>query len=185
MRPPTTRPSAESADAVGHVIALLVRFPEIATIASHPAAGSIVLSFVIGRRLERPAREAVREAVVEHVRTLLASEGEEPGSLAVTCELDERVTFVRIVRDAKTVTREELSMLTALFADRFGEVLVKSPAQDDLLDEDPAADDEVVENAIAALRDTTHQKSLVGFREEKRVLVYFLKARKKAKAAAR
>ena len=99
MRPPPTK-TAENADAVGHVIALLVRFPEIATIASHPTSGSIVLSFVVGRRLDGAATRSVRDAVSEHVRTLLATGGEEPGILSVTCELDERVTFVRVARDA-------------------------------------------------------------------------------------
>ena len=184
MRPPPTK-TAENADAVGHVIALLVRFPEIATIASHPTSGSIVLSFVVGRRLDGAATRSVRDAVSEHVRTLLATGGEEPGILSVTCELDERVTFVRVARDAQTLTREELAMLTVLFADRYGDALVKSPAQDDAFDEDPAAADESVDCALEALRDTTLQKSLVGFREEKRVVVYFLRARKKAKASAR
>ena len=76
-------------------------------------------------------------------------------------------------------------MLTALFSQRFGEALVKSPITDEPPDEDVAAQDDLVECAIEALRDPTQQKSLVGFREEKRVIVYFLKARKKAKAAAR
>ncbi len=40
-------------------------------------------------------------------------------------------------------------------------------------------------SAIEALRDPAQSKSLVGFREEKRVLVYFLKSQKKAKASAR
>ena len=39
--------------------------------------------------------------------------------------------------------------------------------------------------ASEALRDPAQSKSLVGFREEKRVLVYFLKSQKKAKASAR
>ena len=63
MRPATSRTPAESSDAVGLVIALLVHFPEIATIAAHPAAGTIVLSFVVNRRLDRGARNALREAV--------------------------------------------------------------------------------------------------------------------------
>jgi hypothetical protein len=185
MRPPPTRASAESTDAAGHVIALLVRFPEIATIASHPAAGSIVMSFVVAKRIDRATREAVRDAVVEHVRTLLAAMGDEPQTLTVSCEPDERVTFVRVARDAKSVTREELAMVTQLLGDRFGDLLVKSPSADEAGDDDPAAADEAVEYALEALRDPTLQKSLVGFREEKRVLVYFLKARKKVKAAAR
>lgn len=175
---------AANSDAVGHVTALLVRFPEIATIASQSASGSIVLSFVVSGRLDRAAREATRETVGDHVRTLLAAAGEEPRSLAVICESHDGLTFIRITRDAVTLTREELDMLTALFVDRFGQALVKSPTHDDPGEEDRAADDERVDYALDALRDSAQQKSLVGFHEEKRVVVYFLK-RKKAKAAAR
>jgi hypothetical protein len=185
MRVQMSKNPTESSDAVGLVIALLERFPEIATVASHPGAGTIVLSFVVNKRLDRAARNGLRDAVGDHARALLGVSGEEPQTLAVTCEADERLTFVRVVRDAKTFTREELTMLTALFAERFGDALLKSPMQDDPADDDPAAQDELVEFAIEALRDPARQKSLVGFREEKRVLVYFLKPRKKAKAAAR
>jgi hypothetical protein len=56
---------------------------------------------------------------------------------------------------------------------------------DELFDEDPAAGDEAAFAAVEALCDPEQSKSLVGFREEKRVLVYFLKSAKKAKASAR
>ncbi|HMD03027.1 MAG TPA: hypothetical protein VKG44_08715, partial [Candidatus Baltobacteraceae bacterium] len=84
----------------------------------------------------------------------------------------------------RSFSREELVMVTTLLAQRFGATLIESPPADDAGDDDPGAD-ELVEFAIEALRDPTQQKSLVGFREEKRVLVYFVKSRKKAKARAR
>ena len=185
MRAPASRIQPENSDAVGLVVALLVRYPEIATIVSHPAAGSIVVSFVVGRRLDRRERAALHDAVVEHVHALLEVSGERAESVVVSCEADDGVTFARIARDAKTFSREELAMLTAFFADRFGDALIKSPMQDEAADDDPLAAEEVVESAIEALRDPSRQKSLVGFREEKRVLVYFLKSQKKAKAAGR
>jgi hypothetical protein len=180
-----TRIAPENADAVGLVVALLVRFPEIATIASHPATGSIVLSFVVRRCLDRRECDALREAIGEHVRALLEMGGEEVRAPSVTCESEGGMTFVRIARDAKTFSREELTMVTAYFSERFGDGLIKSPTQDEAADEDPVAVEELVDSAIEVLRDPSRQKSLVGFREEKRVLVYFLKSRKKAKAAAR
>jgi hypothetical protein len=180
-----TRTAPENADAVGLVVALLVRFPEIATIASHPGTGSIVLSFVVRGRLDRRERDLLREAISEHVRALLEMGGEQAGAPSVSCEAEGGMTFVRIARDARTFSREELAMMTAFFSDRFGEALIKSPMQDESADEDPVAVEELVDSAIEVLRDPSRQKSLVGFREEKRVLVYFLKPRKKAKAAVR
>jgi hypothetical protein len=179
------RTTSENADAIGLVVALLVRFPEIATLVSHPNDGTLTVSFAVGKRLDRASQEAIRELVIEHVRSLIALDGEPPGALAVDCECDERMTFVRITRDGDSFTRDELQMLIALVSERFGDLLLKSPAEEGLVDEDIAAQDELVDYALDALRDPSQQKSLVGFREEKRVLVYFVTARKKAKARAR
>ncbi len=184
MRPTTQRrvPS-EATDAVGLIITLLVRFPEIATIVSHPTDGTLTLSFGVTSALDRATVSAVRDSVNDHVRALLACGREEPSVLDVRCESDAGMSFVRITRDVRSLTREELHVLVAVLSDRFGQRLVESVASDDVPEEDGAAD-EVVEYALEALRDPAQQRSLVGFREEKRVLVYFMKG-KKAKARAR
>jgi len=179
---------SEASDAVGLVIALLVRYPEIATIVSHPATLTMTLSFALGLRLDRAAERALREAITDHVWSLLEVSGEAPETLAVECERDLTASFVRITRDARTFTREELQLLVALLADRFGEKLVKSPAAEDDIFEDESGSDDLVDYALEAMRDPAQQRSLLGFREEKRVLVYFVKSRrssKKAKARAR
>lgn len=182
----TNRTTSENADAIGLVVALLVRFPEIATLVSHPNDGTLTVSFVVSKRLDRAAQASIREAVLEHTRSFTAFDGEPHGALQVDCECDEGMTFVRVTRDASSFSREELQMLTALVSERFGDLLLKSPAvDDDFGDEDVAAQDELVDYALEALRDPSQSKSMVGFREEKRVLVYFVTARKKAKARAR
>jgi hypothetical protein len=186
MRSTRSRTTSENADAVGLIIALLVRFPHIATLTSQPGDGTLTLSFAVDTKLDRCAQRDVRDAILEHARAYLGLVGEEPDALEVRCEVDERMSFVRITRDARTLSREELQMVTGLLAQRFGSALVQSPVADDEgADDDIAAQDELVEYALDALRDPTQQKSLVGFREEKRVMVYFTPVRKKAKARAR
>jgi hypothetical protein len=176
---------SEASDAVGLVIALLVRYPELATIVSHPADGTLTLSFAVALRLDRETKTDLRESVGDHVRSLLALTGETPGVVTVEFECDEQTSFARITRDARTFTREELQVLVAVLSARFGDALVKSPPPDDDAFDDELAADELVEYALEAIRDPQTQRSLVGFREEKRVLVYFIAARKKAKARAR
>ncbi len=186
MRSTRSRPPSESADAVGLIIALLVRFPQIATLISHPNGGTLVLSFAIAKRLDRATQRDIREVVLEHVRAFAPFSGEPHEVLDVACEADDKMTFVRVTRDARSVSREELLMLTGLLKERFGDALIENkPADDDGIDEDLAAQDELVEYALEALRDPSQQKSMVGIREEQRVHVYFVTARKKAKARAR
>jgi len=176
---------SESSDAVGLIVALLVRYPEIATIVSHPTDGTLTLSFALGERLGRSVEAELREAVADHVHSLLAVTGESPEALGVACETDRDATFIRITRDARTFSRDELQMLVAMLAQRFGEKLHRSPTSSEDGYDDEASADELVDYAIEALRDPQSQRSLLGFREEKRVLVYFVKSRKKTKARAR
>lgn len=184
MRPSSASRIQEATDAVGLIIALLVRYPQLATIGSNPADGTLTLSFAVRSRLERNVERELREAATEHVRSLLELSRERADALGVACEADGTMSFVRITRDARTFSREELQMLVSLLSDRFGDRLVVSPAADDDGEDDGSADD-LVDYALEALRDPAQQRSLVGFREEKRVLVYFVTARKKAKARAR
>ena len=182
----TTRPRKhphETSDAVGLVVALLVRYPELATILSHPTDGTVTLSFAIRDAIDRAAAVQTRETIVDHVRSLLDVSSEALEAVSVATESDRTMSFVRVTRDARSFTRDELEMLVALLADRFGKRLVKSMAAGDEALEEETGDD-LIEYALEALRDPQHKRSLVGFREEKRVLVYFVPSPKKAKARA-
>ena len=186
MRPTSSgRVPSEASDAVGLIITLLVRYPEIATIVSHPKDGTLTLSFAIAAPLRRAVEREVTASIDDHVRALLEIGHDHPDALEIACESDAGMSFVRVTRDARSFSREELQMLVAVLAARFGPTLVKSPAtEDEALDDDGTAE-ELVDYAIEALRDPSQQRSLVGFREEKRVLVYFMKSRKKASVRAR
>jgi hypothetical protein len=180
-----TRSLIENADTVSLVCALLERFPEIASIRSLPPERTLRSTMALRQRLDRAAQTALIETIDEHVRSFLALGQEEPRVLRIECEGDRSMTFVHITRDLETVSKEELELHVAYFKQCFGDALVRTPVPDDQFDVDPIAQDEAAMYAVEALRDPAQSKSLVGFREEKRVLVYFLKARKKAKASAR
>ena len=177
-------PSALESDTVTRVVALLERFPELHSVRSNPADGTLTLSFAVLRRLDSPHSRALADRVEDHVRAFVGLRGEVPATVDVAYDRDRKVTFVHVTRDAESFTREELELLVALFADTYGKRLVRD-AGDDAPDDEPAVHDELVEVALDALRDPTSRQRLVGFREEQRVLVYFVHARKRAKARAR
>jgi hypothetical protein len=179
------RAHVENADTVSLVCALLVRFPELASIRSGPTDRSVRLTFAVRQRFDRGVQAAMAEGIEEHVRSFLALVKEQPETLRVESEGDRTMTFVHVTRDLDSFSKEELELLVSFLCDRCGEALVRTPPPDDHLEVDPAAEDEAALYAVEALRDPAQSKSLVGFREEKRVLVYFLKSQKKAKASAR
>ncbi len=181
----TPRSAFESNDTVNRVVSLLVRFPEIHSIRSSPTDESLTLSYAVGERLDPAAIRAFGDFLGEHVNAILALRGEAPAKMTITGERDANLTFLHVSRDFATFTRAELELQIALFGDRFGSALLKNPASDDVLDDEPADRDELVEAALDAMRDPAQRKRLVGFREEKRVLVYFVHSGKTAKARAR
>ncbi|MEO6913994.1 MAG: hypothetical protein ABI182_08260 [Candidatus Baltobacteraceae bacterium] len=179
----STRLPVENADTISLICALLVRFPEIASVRSTPGDGTVRFTLVLSSKLDRATQHGVVSSVQDHVEGLLGLTQDVPGTVAVEFETDKAMTFVHLTRDLESFSKDELVMLVGLFAEQFGATLVRNPVSDEQLDEDPAAQDELVEYAVESLRDPRQSKSLVGFREEKRVLVYFLKAQKKAKAS--
>ncbi len=182
---PTQRAPFESADTVNLIVALLVRFPELSSLRSRPALGAITLSYAIAGALTLEEQSATTASLVDHIRAFLDFGDEALQKLSVRCEVDETLSFVHVTRDVTSFSREELSLQVAILTERFRERLVKNETPDESIDDDPAARDELVEYAIDSMRDPAQQKSVVGFREEKRVLVYFLKAGKNGKARAR
>ena len=181
----STRAQVENADTVSLVCALLVRFPELASIRSGPTDRSLRLTFAVRQRLDRASQATLAEAIEEHIRSFLVLAKEQPTALRVECEGDRALTFLHVTRDLESFSKEELELQVSFLCDRCGDALVRNPPPDDHLEGDPAAEDEAALYAVEALRDPAQSKSLVGFREEKRVLVYFLKSQKKAKASAR
>ncbi|HEV3157210.1 MAG TPA: hypothetical protein VGZ00_07680 [Candidatus Baltobacteraceae bacterium] len=177
--------SNDSADDAGMVVGLLDRFPELAALAVHPAEGAIVLTFAVQGRLEQRYERGLVDLITEHVVALLSVNRDTVGILKIGFEHDKRMSFVRVRRDVRSFSRAELVMLTALLSTRFGERLVRSPQEDPPSDEDRMDLDELVDFAIEALRTPASPRSMVGFREDRGVLVYYLKTGKGAKARAR
>jgi len=175
----------ENADTVSLVCALLVRFPELASIRSMPAEGNVRLTFALRTRLDKRAQAALADAIDDHVHVYLLLAKDDARTVRVECEGDRSTTFIHVTRDTDTFSKDELELLVALLRARYPEALVHNPLPEDHLDADPAAQDEAALYAVEALRDPAQSKSLVGFREEARVLVYFLKSQRKAKASSR
>lgn len=150
-----------------------------------PPDRTVRLTFAIRQRHDRAAQSAIAEAIEEHIHSFLTLVKDEAEVLKVECESDRTMTFVHVTRDLESFTKEELELHVAFFSARCGDALVRNPLLDDHFEEDLAAQDEAALYAVEALRDPAQSKSLVGFREEKRVLVYFLKSQKKGKASAR
>jgi hypothetical protein len=179
----STKVPLENSNTVSSIVSLLVRFPEISSLWSHPTDGTLRLTYIVARRLAKPEQRELAVILDDHVRAFVALEGRDVNAINVRCETDQAVTFIHCTRDSASFTREELLLQIGVLSARYGDALVKNPVEEQ--DEESAAlEDEQVEHAIDAMRDPDQKRSLVGYRDERRVMVYFVKNRK-AKAPAR
>ena len=179
------RTAFESADTVNRVVALLVRFPELHSIRSNPTDATLTLTYAVSRRLDAAAVAGFAEILEEYVRAFHDLAGDQIVRIAVAEEHDAAVTFVHVTRDLATFSPDELALHASLFARHFGDALVRNPEPDGAVDDELVSDEESVEMALDALRDPGQRQRLVGVREEKRVLVYFVHPAKRAKVRAR
>lgn len=177
------RMPTETNDAVNLIVSLLVRYPEISSVHSNPADETIRLTFAFTVALAKDETRRIVDEVVEHLDAYHEVSGSVPVVLGADCDVDQGASFLHIDRDLKTISKEEISMIVELLKERFQAQLVTNPVPEESSEEDVSAQDEMVNVAIDTMREGGAQKSLVGFREERRVLIYFKKVAKKKKAA--
>ena len=171
----------KQSDTVSLVCALLLRYPEIASMRSAPGEGTVRFSFAVQTRLDEQVQHAIIADIESHVAAFLLLFGQN-GEVRIECESDRLFSFIHVTRDLDTFTKDELAMLSKLFGERFGALLVRNgTTQQQHSADDAAPHEDLVESAIDALRDSAQFKSLVGFWEGQRVLVYFLKSQKKTR----
>lgn len=162
-----------SNDSVNLLVSLLVRHPELSRVVIKPRFASIALFFVIRSALSKIEQRRFTRSILDHLRAFHQLDGSPRTKIAVRLLVADGLTFVEIERDAKTLARDEISLIVSLVAQSFGDGLFVNPPADDAADDDFGPDEDSVNSALDAVRRGKQRKSLVGFREERRVLVYF------------
>lgn len=162
-----TTASEASMDSIQLLASLLMCYPEVGKVVLDPKERGIWLEFSL--------RDVPEEALLEKVDGLLMD------SLRFYHELSgisgARMAFffgemaLHIFRDIDTLSREEIGMLIALIRDNFSELLLTDtmpPADEDVI----YNQSEMIDHRLRFLREYSLQDSMVGIREDGRVMVY-------------
>lgn len=165
----------ETDESVNLVISLLVRHPELSRVIIKPRSAAIAFFFIVRATLDAVERSRFRHSVLEHTRAFTALGRGGKTDVATRYSAGDGLTFVEIERDAKSIARDEIGMLVGLVSQSFGDKLVVNPPAEDG-DDDAMLQEESVVSALDAVQRGRHRKGLVGFRDERRVLIYFGKS---------
>lgn len=161
----------ESVNSTSLIVSLLVRYPEIATVSFDPETRALQITFVLSHPLSDEQFEAFKVKIETSVDVFLSVSGRERAEMQLAYTNFERNAFLEIRRDVNSLSQEEISLLLELVTAQFGEVLVRDQA-DDLGEEDLEVQEELIDHMLEDLKDSRQDKTLIGFREEGRVLVF-------------
>ncbi len=160
-----------SSPSVGLLISVLVRYPEIVSLQYDHIDQALRFALMIAKRLPECRVEDTERRIVTSLDAYLALESRKPAILDVETEVYDEISVIQMRRDVATLTREEIWLVTEIVKELFPGELVSEHGEA-WGDEDPAFQEEMIEEMLDNLRHSEQQKNLVAFREEGRVLVY-------------
>lgn len=153
------------------MVSLLVRYPEIATIYLEPEDDTMKFSFLINSEINEEEFAEFRTVVEDSIEAYFFLGRGRYQQLRLERNSLGSATMIEVIRDVYTLGQEELSLIVAVFRDRFDQLLVSEPGHV-LLEEDAVFQEELIQEMLEDLRESRNERNLKAFREEGRVMVF-------------
>ncbi len=159
-------------DASRLLASILVLYPTIQSVTYDSKEDILELSFALNGKFSPSDFEYFLHYVGESVKTLHHLEGLSGASIELNVEGIYGTCFLNVRRDMTTLTSRELSLLTEMAANYFGDKLIEDfdgsvPDEDFLLEQE-----DYLEQCLNNMRQFRVEGKLVGVREQERVVVY-------------
>ena len=165
------REKKPNADATRLLASILVVYPTIQSVTYESKDGMLELSFALNGRFSHDDFEDFLKYVAESVETFHHLEGLGGATIELNVEGIYGTCFLNVRRDMATLTCRELSLLTDLAANYFGDKLIEDyggiPDEDYMI-----AQADFLEQSLNNMRQLRVDGKLVGVREQERVVVY-------------
>ncbi len=150
---------------------LLVRYPEIGSVRFDPRQKTLQFSFVLTKELSAEEKLEFRKHLLlslESISQLLEKDFCKTEINFTSCD---NLNFLEVTRDVNYLSQEEIALITGVVRQFFETSLLLE--QEEMIQEDDIAlQEEMIDHMLEDLKDSHHEKRLLGFREEGRVLVF-------------
>ncbi len=153
------------------IASLLVRYPSLATVSLDPEQKSLGFMFVVSRPLSPAEFRHLVTKIKENLKAVGELLGQSPVLLEINLSPYEGMSFIEVKRDIETLAPEEISLLTVLLEEEFGNSLVREE-EEIFEEEDKAFQEEMIVRMLEDLKDSRQERKLIGFREDGRVMVF-------------
>ena len=162
-----------NADGVRLLAAILVCFPEIATVSYEPKDKSLNFTFTLKKTVTQKDFDELTGYLAENIHTYQILEGMGGGFVDFSMEAHDDMAFLHLNRDMATMTRGEINVVTTVLRDRLGdELLTDSNSPDRLETGFSSAQEELLDKLFDNIQDVTIVGRLVGVREDNHIVVF-------------
>ena len=162
-------------DGINLLVSILVCYPEIGTVSFEPGDEALHFSFALKEVPQRKAYESVGSFLEESILAYHSLEGYEDARIEIFLEGQGNTAFFHIIRDVHTISRGEISLISTIMHEQFGNILIVDH-DDDMapmdFDAEAAAQEGVIDHMIGNLKATRVTDRMIGIREEGRVMVF-------------
>ncbi|MBR4903584.1 MAG: hypothetical protein IKZ53_02860 [Selenomonadaceae bacterium] len=159
-------------DAGRLLASILVVFPTVQSVTYDSKDETLEFSFALNGKFSHDDFEKFLNYVAESVETFHHLEGLSGATIELNVEGIYGTCFLNVRRDVATLTCRELSMLTELASNYFGDRLIEE-YEDSIPDEEYLmAQEDYLEQCLNNMRQLRVEGRLVGVREHERVVVY-------------
>ena len=159
-------------DAGRLLASILVVFPSVQSVTYDSKDETLELSFALNGKFSHDDFENFLNYVAESMETFHHLEGLSGATIDLNVEGIYGTCFLNVRRDVATLTCRELSLLTELAANYFGDQLIEE-YDDSIPDEEYLmAQEDFLEQGLSNMRQLRVEGRLVGVRERERVVVY-------------
>ena len=158
-------------EGVNLLISILVCFPEFSAITFEPINDSLKIRVALK---PKPTEEEFAKFEKRLKNSILAYHSLEKvrdTKLDINIKKYDEVAFINIIRDIKTLSRNEIVLISQLIDSSFKEKLVRD-RNDALQEEEILIQEEVMENMLNMMKKNQFSTRLIGIREEGKVIVF-------------
>ncbi len=160
-------------DASRLLASILVVFPVVQSVTYDSKGETLEFSFALNGKFTKDDFENFLAYVAESLETFHHLEGLSGAKIELNVEGVYGTCFLNVRRDVATLTCRELSLLTDLASNYFGENLIEEYNDNFFPDEEYLiAQENYLEQCLNNMRQMRVEGRLVGVREHERVVVY-------------
>ncbi len=159
-------------DASRLLASILVVYPAVQSVTYDSKDDILELSFALNGKFSKNDFEKFLKYIAESIEALHHLEGLDGATIELNVEGIYGTCFLHVRRNMSTLTCRELSLLTELAENYFGENLIED-VDDEIPDEEfLMAQEDYLEQCLSNMRQMRIEGKLVGVREQEKVVVY-------------